>query len=158
MLSFIRDNPVKALIDEVEFSCKSWADPEEMGIKGYVLYARKTSAQKATPMLKISQFDPSNPPKIRFPLGTFEFSAEITDIWGAKSLYIISESIDILEPTNDERIYFEDSGIKDQIKESYFKLYELDIKTFYAGKWRFKDDDDDLGSGGIPEPCRATDS
>ena len=115
---FTRDVPVKALIDELEFSCKNWNDPEEMGIKGYVLYARKTTAKKPSPMLKVSQFDPSNSPKIRLPLGTFDFLAEIADTWGAKSTYSIAENIEIIEPTNEERIDFEDSGIKDQIKES----------------------------------------
>ena len=113
------DDPVsiKALIDEVEFFCKGWIDPEDMGIKAYVLYARKTTEEKSSPMLKVVQFDPSNPAKIRLPLGSFELTAEITDVWGAKSFYLIDEGVDIIEPTIEERIDFEDSGIKDQTKE-----------------------------------------
>ena len=109
---------IKALVDEVEFFCKGWEDPEEMGIKGYVLYARKLTAEKASPMLKVAQFDPSNPAKIRFPLGSFEMSAEITDIWGAKSFFVVHEGVEIIEPTIEERIEFEDSGIIDQTKET----------------------------------------
>ena len=107
----------KALIDQVEFSCKNWKDPEEMGIKGYTLFAKKITEKKAKPMLKVSQFDPTSPAIIRLALGTYDFSAEITDIWGAKTKYVIAESIDIIEPTMEERIIFEDSGMKDQIKE-----------------------------------------
>ena len=108
----------KSLIDQIEFSCKNWIDPEETGIKGYVLYAKEIADSKAKPLLRIPQFDPTSPAMIRLALGTYDFLAEIEDAWGAKTEYIIAQSVSIIEPTIQERIEFEDSGIKEDIKGS----------------------------------------
>ena len=134
MIIFIRDVETYALIDEIEFTCKYWKDPEEKGIKGYVLYAKKGTEKKAKPMLKVSQFDPSSPSLIRLPLGKFTFLVEVMDTWGAKIKYTIAENLDIIEPTNEERITFEDSGIKGQIKEC--KSIKILINEENLGKWQ----------------------
>ena len=106
------------MIDQIEFYCKNWIDPEETGIKGYVLYAKEIADSKAKPLLRIPQFDPTSPAMIRLALGTYDFLAEIEDAWGAKTEYIIAQSVSIIEPTIEERIEFEDSGIKEDIKGS----------------------------------------
>ena len=101
-----------SLIDELEFSCVAWEDPEVMGLKGYVLYAKKDT-KELKPMLKISKFDPSSPAMIRLGTGNYSFVAEITDIWGAKALFPIAENLQTVLPTNEERIAFAESGIKE---------------------------------------------
>ena len=105
---------VKSLIDELEFSCEAWDDPELMGIKSYVLYTKKDDG-KLNPMLKIANFDPFSPTLIRLGTGTISFVAEITDIWGAKAFFTIAENIETVLPTNEERIAFDQSGIKEKI-------------------------------------------
>jgi Ni,Fe-hydrogenase I cytochrome b subunit len=105
---------VKSLVDELEFSCNAWIDPELMGIKSYLLYTKKDDGE-LNPMLKIANFDPFSPTFIRLGTGRISFVAEITDIWGAKALFTIVENIETIVPTNEERIAFEQSGIKEEI-------------------------------------------
>ena len=105
---------MRGLVDELEFSCHSWEDPELMGIKGYVLYTRKDGGE-LKPMLKITKFDPFSPSFVRLGLGNMSFVAEVTDVWGAKAFYTIAENIETVSPTNEERIAFDESGIKDKI-------------------------------------------
>ena len=66
-------------------------------------------------MLKLSKFDPSNPSTVRMAPGNYSFTAEIVDTWGAKAFDLISARTEFIVPTNDERIAFEESGIKDEI-------------------------------------------
>ena len=98
-----------------------------MGIEGYVLYSKNTADSKAIPMLKVLQFDPQSPPKIRLPLGSFDFSVEIVDIWGAKSMFVIAQGVQVFQPTDEDRISFEESGIKDdlQVNRLYLQGYLL---------------------------------
>ena len=112
----LRETDIKALIDKVEFICKDWEDPEAMGVKEYVLLSKDTTTTKPSPMLQITQFDPASPSYIRLPLGTFEFTAEIIDVWGARTVFNIADDVYIIEPTIEERILFEDEGIKEKIK------------------------------------------
>ena len=105
---------MKSLIDVLEFACHAWEDPEWIGLKGYVLYSKKTD-EELKPMLKITKFDPSAPSVIRLGVGTFSFVAEITDIWGAKALYKIADDIKTDLPTNEERIEFAESGTKEKL-------------------------------------------
>ena len=110
---FYSGEKVTSLINELEFNCDGWEDPELMGIQGYVLLGKKTN-EDYKPMLKISKFDPSNPSVIRLGTGKISFKAEITDLWGASTTTLIAENIETLLPTNEERIAFEDSGIKEE--------------------------------------------
>ena len=105
---------VKSLVDELEFSCDLWEDPEDMGFKDYVLYSKKED-EDPKPMLKVTKFDPNNPSVVRLGIGVITFVAEITDIWGAKAEYTIAENIETVIPTNEERLAFAESGIKEQI-------------------------------------------
>ena len=70
--------------------------------------------QVAKPMLKLTKFDPSNPSTLRMAPGNYSFEAEIVDTWGAKAFYQISASTEFIIPTNDERIEFEESGVKEE--------------------------------------------
>ena len=92
-----------------------------MGIQGYVLYTKKDQGE-AKPLLKISQFDPSNPSLIRLGTGVLSFIVEVCDIWGAKAFYTIAENITTSAPTNDERIQFENSGLKEKIMVNTIEL------------------------------------
>ena len=65
-------------------------------------------------MLKLSKFDPSNPSTIRMAPGNYSFEAEIVDTWGAKAFYQVSARTEFTVPTNDERIEFEESGVKEE--------------------------------------------
>ena len=105
---------VKSLVDELEFFCDLWEDPEDMGIKDYVLYSKKDD-EDLKPMLKITKFDPNSPSVVRLGTGVITFVAEITDIWGAKATYTIAENIQTVIPSNEERIAFSESGIKEQM-------------------------------------------
>ena len=89
-----------------------------MGIKDYILYTKKDDGE-LQPMLKIAKFDPLSPTFIRLGTGTISFVAEITDIWGAKGFYTIAENIETVVPTNEERIAFDQSGIKEEIMVRY---------------------------------------
>ena len=103
---------VKTLIDTLEFECAGWEDPELMGIKEYILYTSKNGGTK-TPMLTVAKFDQENLPTIRIGTGTISYSVEIVDVWGAKASYTIAENIETVLPSDDERIAFEESGIKE---------------------------------------------
>ena len=92
-----------------------------MGIQGYVLYTKKDQGE-LKPLLKISQFDPANPALIRLGTGVISFIVEVCDIWGAKAFYTIAEDIATTTPTNDERIEFENSGLKEKIMVKPIKL------------------------------------
>ena len=105
---------VKSLVDELEFFCDLWEDPEDMGIKDYVLYSKKDD-EDLKPILKITKFDPNCPSVVRLGTGVITFVAEITDIWGAKATYTIAENIQTVIPSNEERIAFSESGIKEQM-------------------------------------------
>ena len=70
-------------------------------------------------MLKLTKFDPSNPSTLRMAPGNYSFKAEIVDTWGAKAFYQISTSTEFILPTNDERIEFEESGVKEETIVSY---------------------------------------
>ena len=105
---------VKSLVDELEFFCDLWEDPEDMGIKDYVLYSKKDD-EDLKPILKITKFDPNSPSVVRLGTGVITFVAEITDIWGAKATYTIAENIQTVIPSNEERIAFSESGIKEQM-------------------------------------------
>ena len=70
-------------------------------------------------MLKLTKFDPSNPATVRMAPGNYSFKAEIVDTWGAKAFYQISTSTEFILPTNDERIEFEESGVKEETIVSY---------------------------------------
>ena len=125
-----------SLIDSIEFTCKDWTDPEKIGISAYVLYttdlgtnvkvnSRKyimssRDVQVAKPMLKLTKFDPSNPSTIRMAPGNYSFEAEIVDTWGAKAFYQISTRTEFIIPTNEERIDFEESGVKEETKVIVF--------------------------------------
>ena len=85
-----------------------------MGIKEYVLYSKKDD-EDLRPMLKITKFDPNSPSVVRLGTGVITFVAEITDIWGAKATYTIAENIQTVIPSNEERIAFSESGIKEQM-------------------------------------------
>ena len=37
------DTTFTALVDEITFVCDGWKDPEEIGIKGYILYSTDLS-------------------------------------------------------------------------------------------------------------------
>ena len=65
-------------------------------------------------MLKLSKFDPSNPSTIRMAPGNYSFKAEIVDTWGAKAFYEVSARTEFTVPTNNERIEFEESGVKEE--------------------------------------------
>ena len=66
-------------------------------------------------MIKVSKFDSSNPSTVRMAPGNFSFSAEIVDTWGAKAFFSISTRTEFILPSNDQRIAFEESGVKDEI-------------------------------------------
>ena len=65
-------------------------------------------------MLKLTKFDPSNPSTVRMAPGNYSFQAEIVDTWGAKAFYQISTRTEFTVPTNEERIDFDESGVKDE--------------------------------------------
>ena len=95
-----------------------------MGIKSYVLYTKKDDGE-LKPMLKIEKFDPFSPTFIRLGTGTISFVAEITDIWGAKAFFTIAEDIETVVPTNEERIAFDQSGIKEKIAVRVGFIYKF---------------------------------
>ena len=80
-------------------------------------------------------FDPANPSTFRLGPGNFSFQAEITDTWGAvvswqnyvtkkyrtlllQATFDISSRTEFIYPTNEERIAFEESGVKEAIQGS----------------------------------------
>ena len=105
---------MSSLVDELEFSSDLWEDPEDMGIKDYVLYSKKDD-EDLKPMLKVTKVDQNSPSVVRLGTGAITFVAEITDIWGAKAAYTIAENIETVIPTNEERLAFAESGKKEQL-------------------------------------------
>ena len=105
---------MSSLVDELEFSSDLWEDPEDMGIKDYVLYSKKDD-EDLKPMLKVTKFDPNSPSVVRLGTGAITFVAEITDMWGAKATYTIAEKIKTVIPTNTFAFAFAQSGIKEQL-------------------------------------------
>ena len=88
-------------------------------------------------MLKLSKFDPSNPSTIRMAPGNYSFKAEIVDTWGAKAFYEVSARTEFIVPTNDERIEFEESGVKEETMVSVSDLPMTLSRLFCsAGQWR----------------------
>ena len=95
-------------------------------------------------MLKLSKFDPDNPSTVRMAPGNFSFSAEIVDTWGAKAFYLISARTEFTHPTNDERIAFEESGVKDEIMVSVTGVIVL-TELPHTGQWRLQGPHVDTG-------------
>ena len=76
-------------------------------------------------MLKLTKFDPSNPSTLRMAPGNYSFEAEIVDTWGAKAFYQISARTEFIVPTNDERIEFDESGVKDETMVSHIMSHNV---------------------------------
>ena len=106
---------IRSCVDEIEFVCDGWEDPEDMGVKEYVLYAQKHGQEKV-PLISVSRFDAENPTIIRVGTGTLTLSVEVIDIWGAKALYIFEDALEPVLPTNEERVGFANSGVKEKVK------------------------------------------
>ena len=93
--------------------------------------------QVAKPMLKLTKFDPANPSTVRMAPGNYSFQAEIVDTWGAKAFYLISARTEFIVPTNNERIEFDESGVKDEIMVSVGSLNSLRPWQYCtSGQWR----------------------
>ena len=88
---------VTSLVDSVTFICENWTDPENIGIKSYLLYSTDLSKDPKvdSPLKKVTQFDPSSPSTFLLGPGNYSFFAEIMDTWGAKVLSNEIKSIDI---------------------------------------------------------------
>ena len=107
---------VTSLINDVTFFCKNWTDPEEQGIKNYVIYSVDGDGQK-TPMLKVAYFDPSTPVKAILSPGEYTMQIYITDKWGSQTPYTIpdpsgtkAQKVNVYPPSCDEMEIFEKSG------------------------------------------------
>ena len=102
-----------SMMDNFFVSCIGWEDPEDAGIKLYVISS--ISKGEEASLAKVSSFDPDAPLQISLGTGVHDISVMIEDAWGAKTVYKIPNQV-VVDPIDPAE--FEDfikSGSLDEL-------------------------------------------
>ncbi|XP_023332927.1 uncharacterized protein LOC111704811 [Eurytemora carolleeae] len=108
---------ITSLVDESEFVCSGWIDPEDIGIAKYTLFSTDANGKQAT-VVSLARFSPDVPTLLRLSPGKFNFKVVINDVWAASTEYIIPGLVEVKVPTPAQLLELETSGVMDQAMAS----------------------------------------
>ena len=91
-----------SMTDKFFLSCEGWQDPEEAGIKHYLI-STENDGQEAS-IAKTTIFDPNAPLELNLATGVHYISVTIEDLWGAKTLFPLPDPVvvDPIDPADFE--------------------------------------------------------
>ena len=101
------------MMDKFFVTCIGWEDPEDAGIKLYVISSISNGEEAS--LAKVNSFDPDTPLQISLGTGVHDISVMIEDAWGAKTVYTIPSQV-VVDPIDPAE--FEDfikSGSLDEL-------------------------------------------
>ena len=92
-------DPLKgiSMTDKFYLSCMGWIDPEDAGIKHYLVSSISDGEESS--LAKIKAFDPAAPLEISLATGVHEITVVIEDSWGAKTTYKLPDPV-VVDPIN----------------------------------------------------------
>ena len=102
-----------SMMDKFFVTCIGWEDPEDAGIKLYVISSISNGEEAS--LAKVNSFDPDTPLQISLGTGVHDISVMIEDAWGANTVYKIPSQV-VVDPIDPAE--FEDfikSGSLDEL-------------------------------------------